>query len=135
MTDDRRSTTAVPDTLILFAHGARDPDWRVPVDALAARLRVAIPAAQVRAAFLERMSPTLGEAIACAAGAGSQRVVVAPVFWASGGHLKRDVPLLIEQARQRHPGVSFELWPALGECAAVLEGITGAYRGLWRRFT
>lgn len=119
------------ESLILFAHGARDPDWRAPVDALATRLRAALPAARVQAAFLERMSPTLGEAIDAAVSAGSRRVVVAPVFWAPGGHLKHDVPLLIEQARERHAGVTFEVWPALGECDAVLDGITGAYRTLW----
>lgn len=121
------------EALILFAHGARDPDWRAPVDALAARLRAALPAARVQAAFLERMSPTLGEAIDAAVQAGSRRVVVAPVFWAPGGHLKHDVPLLIERARDRHAGVVFEVWPALGECDAVLDGITGAYRALWGR--
>ncbi len=121
-----------PPSLILFAHGARDPDWRGPVDALAVRIRRALPGTRVEPAFLERMSPTLIEAIDDAVAAGSRRVVVAPVFWAPGGHLKHDVPELIAQARQRHAGVSFEVWPALGECDAVLDGITGAYTSLWQ---
>jgi sirohydrochlorin cobaltochelatase len=121
-----------PASLILFAHGARDPEWRGPVDALADRIRRALPQTRVEPAFLERMAPTLIEAIDAAVAAGSRRVVVAPVFWAPGGHLKHDVPELIAQARQRHAGVSFEVWPALGECDAVLDGITGAYSALWR---
>lgn len=121
------------DTLILFAHGARDPEWRGPVDALARRLRSALPGTRVEPAFLERMSPTLIEAIDSAAASGARRVVVAPVFWAPGGHLKNDVPALVEEARRRHASVSFEIWPALGESEAVLDGITGAYSALWRR--
>lgn len=120
-----------PASLILFAHGARDPAWRAPVDALADRMRRALPGTRVEPAFLERMSPTLIEAIDAAVAAGSRRVVVGPVFWAPGGHLKHDVPELVEQARRRHAGVSFEVWPALGECEAVLDGITGAYSRLW----
>ena len=122
----------VPASLILFAHGARNPEWRGPIDALAARLRAALPETRVEAAFLERMAPTLIEAIDAAVAAGSRRVVVAPVFWAPGGHLRHDVPELIAQARERHAGASFEVWPALGECDAVLDGITGAYSSLWR---
>jgi sirohydrochlorin cobaltochelatase len=129
--NDRPPDTA-PASLILFAHGARDPDWRRPVDALAARMRSALPGIRVESAFLERMTPTLIEAIDAATAAGSRRIVVAPVFWAPGGHLKHDVPELIAQARQRHAGVSFEVWPALGECDEVLDGITGAYRSLWQ---
>jgi len=120
------------DTLILFAHGARDPGWRGPVDALARRLRAALPGTRVEPAFLERMSPTLIEAIDAAAQAGARRVVVAPVFWAPGGHLKNDVPALVDEARRRHGEVGFEIWPALGESEAVLDGITGAYTALWK---
>jgi sirohydrochlorin cobaltochelatase len=121
------------DSLILFAHGARDPGWRGPVDALARRLRSVLPGIRVEPAFLERMSPTLIEAIDAAAVAGSRRVVVAPVFWAPGGHLKNDVPALVDEARRRHAGVRFEIWPALGESDAVLDGITRAYAALWKR--
>lgn len=121
-----------PGHLILFAHGARDPQWRTPVDALAARVRAAMPGTAVDCAFLDFMTPTLPAAIGAAVAAGAARVVIAPVFWAAGGHLKDDVPVLMEQARREHPSVSFALWPALGESEEILQAIAGVYLRLWQ---
>jgi sirohydrochlorin cobaltochelatase len=45
--------------LILFAHGARDPRWATPFEAVAAAVRAARPGLPVRLAFLAFMSPTL----------------------------------------------------------------------------
>ena len=117
--------------LILFAHGARDPAWREPVDALARRLRATMSQVEVIAAFLELMSPTLADAVAAAVAKGATRIAVAPVFWAQGGHLKRDVPALLAQVCASHPGVRIDLWPVLGERHAVLDAIADDYRGLW----
>jgi sirohydrochlorin cobaltochelatase len=121
------------DTLILFAHGARDPEWRAPVDALARRLAAAMPAARVDVAFLEFMSPTLPETIDAAAAAGARRVAVAPLFWAEGGHLKREVPALIAHCAARHPALAIERWPVLGDSAEVLDALAGVYLGRWAR--
>ncbi len=117
--------------LILFAHGARDPAWREPVDALARRLRATLPQVEVVAAFLELMSPALADAVAAAVAKGATRIAVAPVFWAQGGHLKRDVPALLAQVCTGHPGLRIDLWPVLGERDAVLDAIAADYRGLW----
>ncbi|MCO5106945.1 MAG: CbiX/SirB N-terminal domain-containing protein [Burkholderiaceae bacterium] len=117
--------------LILFAHGARDPAWRAPIDALAQRLRAALPQVPVVPAFLELMSPSLAEAVAAAVAGGATRIAVAPVFWAQGGHLKRDVPALLAHVCAEHPEVRIDLWPVLGERDAVLDAIAGDYRELW----
>ncbi|MDH5535991.1 MAG: CbiX/SirB N-terminal domain-containing protein [Betaproteobacteria bacterium] len=107
--------------LILFAHGARDPEWATPLHRIRELVAARRPALRVELAFLEIMQPTLGEAVAELARAGHTRILIAPLFLAPGGHLKRDVPLLIEEARGRYPGVAFELLPALGEIDAVIE--------------
>ena len=115
------------DTLILFAHGARDPEWRGPADALAQRLRSALPGVRVEVAFLEFMSPTLPEVLDAAAAAGALRIAIAPLFWAEGGHLKRELPELIDGFAARHPRVSVDRWPVLGDCAPVLDALAGVY--------
>lgn len=122
---------SVETALILFAHGARDPGWREPVDALAARLRARLPGVDVVPAFLERMSPALDEAVGAAVAAGATRIAVAPVFWAQGGHLKRDVPELLAQVCATHPDVRIDLWPVLGERDAILDAIATDYSGIW----
>ena len=109
--------------LILFAHGARDPQWAGPLRRLAAQLTALAPDVRVELAFLEFMTPTLDVAIDTLVGEGRQRLRVIPVFLAQGGHLKRDVPVLIDTARARHPGVEIALSQAIGEEDAVIRAM------------
>jgi len=48
--------------LLLFAHGARDPRWAEPFDAVAERIRASAPELRVELAYLEFMTPSLSEA-------------------------------------------------------------------------
>ena len=53
--------------ILLFAHGARDPNWAIPFEAVSARLRSRSSAAgaqapEVSLAFLEFMSPDIATA-------------------------------------------------------------------------
>ena len=50
--------------LILFAHGARDPEWANPMRRVQAAVQARQPGVPVELAFLEFMSPTLSESIA-----------------------------------------------------------------------
>ncbi|MBU6272927.1 MAG: CbiX/SirB N-terminal domain-containing protein [Betaproteobacteria bacterium] len=120
------------DALILFAHGARDPGWRAPVDAMAVLLARAVPEARVSVAFLEFMSPDLPQAIDAAVAAGARRVAIAPLFWAEGGHLRQEVPPMLAQAVERHPGLRLERWPVMGASPEVLAALTAVYAGRWR---
>jgi sirohydrochlorin cobaltochelatase len=69
--------------------------------------------------------------VAAAVAGGARRVVIAPLFWAPGGHLRDDVPALLATERAAHPQVSFELWPALGQCDEVLGAIALGYAQRW----
>ncbi len=109
--------------LILFAHGSREPGWAEPFEQLAARVRVTAPEAQVRLAFLELMEPDLTGAAAQLVSAGVDTIRVVPIFLGQGGHLRRDLPLLIDELRAQFPGAQFECAPAAGEDPEVLDAI------------
>jgi sirohydrochlorin cobaltochelatase len=106
--------------LILFAHGARDPRWATPFEAVAALVRAREPAAPVRLAYLEFMAPSLPEAGAELVAAGCQAVAVLPMFLGAGGHVRKDLPLLMDAMRAAHPGVDFRLHTAVGEQDGVM---------------
>lgn len=114
------------DTLVLFAHGARDPRWAEPLERLAALLRARQPGLRVTPAFLEFMSPSLPEAIDAAVAHGARHIRVVPVFLAAGGHVKRDLPDMLAAARARHPAVALDQAPVLGEDAGVLAAMAEA---------
>lgn len=109
--------------IVLFAHGARDPEWARPFEAMRARLRERRPEIPVEVAFLERMTPTLEEAVDALVARGADAVTVFPVFMAQGGHLKEDLPRLVEAMRARHPGVPVALESAAGEVPEIVEAI------------
>ncbi|MEM5427475.1 CbiX/SirB N-terminal domain-containing protein [Cupriavidus oxalaticus] len=109
--------------LVLFAHGARDARWREPFDRLQQKLATALPRCEVRLAFLELMSPLLPDALAELAARGVGEVTVVPVFFGQGGHIRRDLPALLDQCRQAHPGLSIHCAAAVGESDAVLDAI------------
>ncbi len=112
--------------LILFAHGARDPRWAVPFEALAQRIRAQRPSLQLRLAFLELMVPDLPAAAAELCAAGCSSVEILPLFLGTGGHLRRDLPPLVQQLQQQHPAVRWTLHPAIGEHASVTQAMADA---------
>jgi len=108
--------------VILFAHGAREPEWAQPLEGIRDRLRaVAIP---VELAFLEFMSPSLDEAAARLAGKGIESVVIVPLFLSQGAHLKRELPAMVERIGKRHAKTAFQVAPALGDSPEILAAIT-----------
>jgi sirohydrochlorin cobaltochelatase len=109
--------------VLLFAHGARDPLWAAPFQAIAAQLRAQAPTLQVALAFLELMDPDLPTATAQLVAAGCQRVTVVPLFLGSGGHVRRDVPQRVAAVAQQHPQVQFHCTTAIGEAAGVIRAI------------
>ena len=112
--------------IVLFAHGARDPRWAEPFEAVAARVRAAAPECDVALAFLELMTPALGDAVGGLVAAGAARVDVVPLFLGTGGHLRRDLPQLVDALRGAHAGVDIRLHAAIGEHAVVVEAMAAA---------
>ncbi len=101
--------------VVLFAHGSRDPLWHKPMEAVAASMRETAPEIPVTCAYLELSTPDLASACADLVEMGSRSIRVVPMFLGVGRHAREDLPVLLEQVRQQHPQVSFELRPAVGE--------------------
>ncbi len=108
---------------ILFGHGARDSRWREPFDQLIQLWRDQQPQTLVELAFLEMMQPSLETAVESLVQKGAKDIVVIPVFFGQGGHLRNDFPVLLEQCRQRFPAIQLSATPAVGESPTVLQAI------------
>lgn len=106
--------------LLLFAHGSSDPGWALPFERLRDKLAAKSPERRICLAYLERMQPSFDDAVTQLATEGVREVVVAPVFLALGGHLKSDLPALVQAAAAR-TAVHFTVLPPLGEVDSVLE--------------
>ena len=112
--------------LILFAHGARDPEWANPMRRVQAAIRQRVNEMSVELAFLEFLTPTLPESVAQLVAQGAGKIVVMPMFIARGGHLKNDLPGIIEVLRSTYPKVEFSLGGAIGEDESVVQAMAVA---------
>lgn len=105
--------------IVLFAHGSRDPLWRLPIEAVAQRIRADQPDAPVLCAYLELCEPDLPTALNALVAAGAQRIRVLPVFFGMGKHAREDLPKLVAQWSATHPCVPVDLLPPAGEHPAL----------------
>lgn len=125
--DTRPETPAgARDGLLLFAHGARDPAWARPFEAIAASLRQQRPGLPIALAYLELMTPDIAQAARELIGRGVTRLQIVPMFLGASGHVRRDVPPLVQALEREHPQVRFELHDAIGEQPAVIAAMAAA---------
>lgn len=110
--------------IVLFAHGARDPEWAQPFEKMRAQIQARVSETPVVLAFLELMQPSLADAIANLDAQGVQQLTLIPLFLARGGHLKNDLPKLIAQIQTQHPRVTLQLSPAIGEVDSILQQLS-----------
>ncbi|MEA3130229.1 MAG: sirohydrochlorin cobaltochelatase [Paraburkholderia sp.] len=113
--------------MVLFAHGARDVRWREPFERLVEKVRAArgvdAAAGPVLLAFLELMEPDLPAAVGELVSDGCSVVTVVPVFFGQGGHVRKDLPDVIERCRGLYSGVEIRCAVAVGEDEVVLDAV------------
>ena len=109
--------------IVLFAHGARDPEWARPFEAIRDAVRRQRPEYPIELAYLEAMSPTLEEAVDALASQGASAITVFPLFMAQGGHLKKDLPLILDAIRATHPHMLISLESAIGDVPEIIDAI------------
>lgn len=112
--------------LILFAHGARDPEWANPMRRVREVVLKQLPGQVVELAFLEFMNPTLADCVATQVAAGARKIVVVPMFIAQGGHLKRELPEMLAHLRSTYPDVEFSLSGPVGEQEKVIQAMAAS---------
>lgn len=110
--------------ILLFAHGARDPAWAAPFEQARDHVqKLQASSGCVELAFLEFMSPTLLDAGQSLVNKGCQHISVIPMFLGAGGHVRKDLPVLMAQLAESHPNVTWTLTPAIGQMPEVIEAM------------
>ncbi|MFC0397792.1 sirohydrochlorin chelatase [Paraburkholderia rhizosphaerae] len=130
MATDPAKSTDTAAGIVLFAHGARDARWAEPFERLADTLRSLRSAPRggpvsgpVTLAFLELMEPDLPTAVTHQVAAGCTTVTIVPVFFGQGGHVRQDLPVIVDQCRAAHPGIEIRCATPVGEDSAVIDAI------------
>ena len=85
-----------------------------------------MPQVEVELAFLEFMTPDLPHAAEQLVERGATRVEVLPLFLGAGGHVRRDLPAIVETLKRHHPDVMWHLHHAAGEAPVVIDALARA---------
>ncbi len=109
--------------IVLLAHGSRDPQWTVSFEQVRAAVERRLPQCATALAYLEQSVPDFGTAVDQLVARGATLIEVVPLFLGAGGHVRNDVPQLVEHAKARHTRVRFLLKPFIGDAQAVLDAI------------
>jgi sirohydrochlorin cobaltochelatase len=101
--------------IILFAHGSRDPLWRLPIEAVALQIKQQSPQVDVACAFLELTEPDLQTTTQLMAQKGLRHIAIVPMFLGVGRHAREDLPSLVTELKVQYPHIHFDLRRAIGE--------------------
>lgn len=116
--------------LILFGHGARDPEWSIPLQKIQVAVCERHPESRVAVAFLEFIEPSLAQCVADLHDEGIHEFRILPIFIARSGHLKRDLAGAVDALRRRFPECVFHVALAVGEEPRVIEAMADCAKTL-----
>jgi len=108
-------------SIVLFAHGSRDPLWRVPIESVAKRIQEKEPGLLVSIAYLELNDPDLKTSVQELLSRGAHCVRIFPLFLGVGKHARQDLPVLVDEIKALHPQTQIEVLPSAGEMPQVVD--------------
>ena len=100
--------------LLVMVHGSPVEESNDDVRKVVAILRSRKIYAIVEIGFLDVNRPTIPEAIDVCVGKGATEIVAVPYFLHAGRHVYLDLPMLLEDASQRHRAISIRMGDYLG---------------------
>ncbi|MCC7499906.1 MAG: CbiX/SirB N-terminal domain-containing protein [Bryobacterales bacterium] len=118
--------------LILFAHGSTAEPANEAVRRITADVAWQGGVELAETAFLESGDPDLSGAVGRLLARGAGRIVVVPYFLTPGMHLRRDLPRLVEEARQAHGNPDINVAPPLDGHPALVSIVLDRFRSAGR---
>jgi sirohydrochlorin ferrochelatase len=105
----------MPTGLLLIDHGSRLAEANDMLVCVANLVQdMAGSGVIVRHAHMELAEPSIARGFADCVGAGADEVIAFPYMLSPGRHSTRDIPRMIREAAEAHPGVRYGVTPAFG---------------------
>lgn len=105
--------------LLVMAHGSPRPEANEDVVRVAEVVRARNVYPFVLVAYLDCNEPDIPAGLDQCVAAGATEILAVPYFLHSGKHFLRDIPALLEEALQRHPGLSIRMGDYVGRMPAM----------------
>ncbi|ETD34843.1 sirohydrochlorin chelatase [Williamsia sp. D3] len=108
-------------TLVLAAHGSRDPRFAATMERITHGVRIRLPGVDVRLGYLDLNSPSVAGVLAGCTG----RVMVAPLLLSNAFHSKVDLPAIVSDACAANPDIEVRQLPPLGDDPRIVSALIG----------
>jgi len=108
--------------LIIVAHGSRKASSNNEIMVLGEKVKSLLGEqyTYVLTAFLEFVNPSLEESILSCVEKDASEIVILPYFLASGNHVTRDIPEVVEKIQISYPNVKIILKEHLGSSPGIV---------------
>jgi sirohydrochlorin cobaltochelatase len=100
--------------VIILGHGSRSDGNDAVVKRIVAAIRESVNGDIVEYAYLQYAQPTPDEALDSCIRQGAKKIVIVPFFMQSGMHVTKDIPTLLEKAKQKHPMLDIRVTDYVG---------------------
>jgi sirohydrochlorin ferrochelatase len=100
--------------LLVMVHGSPRPVANEDMFRVVEEVKARAVFDHVAVGFMECNAPTIPDSIDACAAEGAERIVAVPYFLHTGTHVADDLPTLLEEARERHPHVQFQMGRYIG---------------------
>jgi sirohydrochlorin ferrochelatase len=107
--------------VIVFTHGSRIAQGNDIMVRLVEKLRARLGYDLVEPCFMELGQPDIPAAIDKLVARGCNHIFGYAFFLVPGKHLQEDIPAIITQALQRHPGITWEITEPMMDDPALLD--------------
>ncbi|UGY94246.1 sirohydrochlorin chelatase [Streptomyces gobiensis] len=111
-------------TLLLVAHGSRDPRHAATVTALCARLRALRPGLRVEVGYLDFNAPSVPQVLSRLHADGIRDVVALPLLLTRAFHAKSDIPSVLHETAARLPHLRITQADVLGPHGLLTAALT-----------
>ncbi|MEK4330071.1 precorrin-3B C(17)-methyltransferase [Paenibacillus sp. FSL R7-0312] len=101
-------------TVLLVGHGSRIQAGNEELLQFTSQLAARKPELRFETCFIELASPSIAGGIAKCVEAGATQIYIVPIILFAAGHSKLDIPMAIDEAKLKHPGVEFVYGRPLG---------------------
>jgi sirohydrochlorin ferrochelatase len=99
--------------VVVFTHGSRVPAGNAPLLRLVEQLRQRLGTDHIEPCFMELGRPPIPAALKKLVRHGCTHIYGYALFLVPGSHLTEDIPFIFAQTLKKHPGVTWEISPAL----------------------
>ena len=114
LTPPMPQTSHAHPAVLLIGHGTRRAAGVAEFHHLADQLQQALPDHACLAGFLELVEPDVPEALETLRQRGFQRIIALPALLMAAGHVKNDIPVMLNAFQAEHPEVHITFGADLG---------------------